>query len=260
MDLAIYPNSKNSMAFAYLWGSGLLCYQTRTISSFIRKWLDLYKSTSSLCFYSKALPYPLPIDSLISILKSAKISGHLLLRGSQDPLVANCIPQLKTGSWHVEEAVTTTEGDVKNKLISGHHQFGRKGLGYCSGPKTPSNKSAKLYHKFISSNYKNIGDTYSISKAVQLQLQDQWTQWLNYIQNDLSWKYLLALPVNLVSFFVASTFDVLPSPSNIQRWKISTDAACALCIKDVCTTVHILGACKVALKQGKYTFRHDMVL
>ena len=46
------------------------------ISSFIRKWLHLHKSTSSLCFYSNDLPSPLPINSITSVLKSAKISGH----------------------------------------------------------------------------------------------------------------------------------------------------------------------------------------
>ena len=35
---------------------------------------------------------------------------------------------------------------------------------------------------------------------------------------------------------------------------------CTLCSKDVCTTVHILGAYKVSLLQGRYTFRHDAVL
>ena len=60
--------------------------------------------------------------------------------------------------------------------------------------------------------------------------------------------------------FLSSTFDVLPSPSNIQQWKISTDAGYTLCRKDVFTTAHILGACKVALKQRIYTFRHDVVL
>ena len=230
------------------------------ISSFIRKWLHLHKSTSSLCFYSKASPSPLPTNNLTSALKSAKISGHLQLHDSQDPLVANYIPQLKTGSWHVEEAVTTTEIDVKNKLISGHHQFGHNGLGYSPGPKTPPNKSTKLYCKFISSYYKNIDDTYSVSKAVQLQVQGQWNHWINYIQNGISWESLLELPVNQVSFCLVSTFDVLPSPSNIPRWKISTDAACTLCKKGICTTPHILGACKVELKQGRYSFRHDVVL
>ena len=33
--------------------------------------------------------------------------------------------------------------------------------------------------------------------------------------NDFSWKSLLALPVNLVSFCLVLTFDILPSPRNI---------------------------------------------
>ena len=122
----------------------------------------------------------------------------------------------------------TTESDFKNKVISGHYQFGRQGLGYSPWPKVHSSKSTKLYHKFILSHYESTDDTYSISKALQLQVQGQWTQWVNYIQNDFSWKSLLALPLNLVSFCLASTFDILPSPSNIRRWKISTDAACTL--------------------------------
>ena len=52
--------------------------------------------------------------------------ANLLLPDSQYPLVVNWIPQLKTGSWPVEEAVSTRESDIKNKLISGHHQFGHK--------------------------------------------------------------------------------------------------------------------------------------
>ena len=35
---------------------------------------------------------------------------------------------------------------------------------------------------------------------------------------------------------------------------------CILCSKDVCTTAHILEACKVSLQQGTYRFRHDTVL
>ena len=35
---------------------------------------------------------------------------------------------------------------------------------------------------------------------------------------------------------------------------------CTLCSKDVCTTAHTLGACKVSLELGRYTFRHNTVL
>ena len=70
----------------------------------------------------------------------------------------------------------------------------------------------------------------------------------------------MALPPNLTSFCLASTFDTFPSPTNLKRWRVTTEAMCTLCSKDVCTTAHILGACKVSLQQGRYTFRHDTVL
>ena len=80
---------------------------------------------------------------------------------------------------------------------------------------------------------------------MQLKVQGQWTRWLNYIQQNFSWKSLLAMPVNLSSFCMSSTYDTLPSPSNLKRWKLTTEASCFLCNKDTCTTSHILGACKV---------------
>ena len=71
----------------------------------------------------------------------------------------------------------------------------------------------------------------------------------------------MAMPANLTSFCLASTYDTLPSPTNLKRWRITTEAMCTLCSKDVCITAHILGACMVALQQqGRYTFRHDTVL
>ena len=95
---------------------------------------------------------------------------------------------------------------------------------------------------------------------MQLRVRGQWTRWLNHIQQNFSWKSLLAMPVNLTSFCISSTYDTLPSPSNLKRWKLTTEASCFLCNKDTCTTSHILGACKVALSQGRFTFRHDNVL
>ena len=83
---------------------------------------------------------------------------------------------------------------------------------------------------------------------------------MNYVQQDFSWASLMAMPANLTSFCLASAYDTLPSPTNLKRWRITTEAMCTLCSKDVCSTAHILGACKVALQQGRYTFRHDTVL
>ena len=113
----------------------------------------------------------------------------------------------------------------------------------------------------MTTNYKEeIDEESNTRKALQLQLQGQWTRWENYVKNDLSWKSLLAMPANLLSFCLASTYDVLPSPSNLKRWRICTESSCSLCSKEICTTAHVLGACKVSLTQGRFTFRHDSVL
>ena len=83
---------------------------------------------------------------------------------------------------------------------------------------------------------------------------------LSYIEEGFLWKLLLALPVNLILFCLCSTFDTLPSPSNVKLWRISSEASCFLCNKTICITAYILEACNVAFKQGDFTIRHDNVL
>ena len=60
-------------------------------SVYIRKWLKLHTSITSLLFYSWASPFPLPVRSLTSVLKSFKITRHLLLKHSQDGSVSSCL-------------------------------------------------------------------------------------------------------------------------------------------------------------------------
>ena len=70
----------------------------------------------------------------------------------------------------------------------------------------------------------------------------------------------MAIPANLTSFCLAFTYDTLASSANLKRWRITTETMCTSCSKDVCTTSHILGACKVLLQQGRYSFSHYTVL
>ena len=67
-------------------------------SVYIQKWLKLHKSITTLSFYSSASPCLLHVRSLKSLLKSSKISGHLLLKHSKEPSVFSLVPKLKAGS------------------------------------------------------------------------------------------------------------------------------------------------------------------
>ena len=149
---------------------------------------------------------PLPIKSLTSVLKASKISGHFLLKHSHDPIVSSCTPKLKPGCWEVEKAVNVTEQDIKLQQMTGYHYQGCHGIEYINNPKAPEEKSSKHCRDFISRSFKEIDETYNISKAVQLLLQGRWTRWLSFIQQDFSWKCLLASPINLISFCLSSTF------------------------------------------------------
>ena len=139
-------------------------------SVYIQQWLKRHKSITSLSFYSSASLCPLPVRSLTSVLKSSKISGHLLLKHSWDASVSSCVPKLQAGNWQVEEAVQACETDLKHKSIIGHHQHSCHGLGYIKTSKVPSDKSSRDYRTFISSHHKEIEDKYAISKAVQLKV------------------------------------------------------------------------------------------
>ena len=142
----------------------------QNVSFFIRKWLHLHHSTSSLCFYSSASPCPLPIKNL-----SRRKLVNLLLRNSQDPLISSCVPKLQTGAWKVEDTVLSRESDIKFNKICGSQYINRLRLGYTTIPKVPKNKSSKDYRRYKSNHHRAIDDTYTMSKAVQQQVQGQWT-------------------------------------------------------------------------------------
>jgi len=72
---------------------------------------------------------------------------------------------------------------------------------------------------------------------------------------------LLAMLRPLISFCIQSSFDIpCPCPSNLFRWKLSAGSLYTLCKTLFATVSHILSGCKVALKQGRYTYRHDNIL
>ena len=62
-------------------------------------------------------PCPLPLRSLTSILKLAKVSGHLLLRESADKQISDSASQLKCGFWDVTEAVVDAESRLEFQKV-----------------------------------------------------------------------------------------------------------------------------------------------
>ena len=68
------------------------------------------------------------------------------------------------------------------------------------------------------------------------------------------------LPLWSHSFRCYIWHTALPSPSNLKCCRMITESSCVLCRESICTSAHILGACKIALHQVCFSFRHDNVL
>ena len=117
---------------------------------YIRKWLKLHHSTANICLYSSTSPCPLPIKSLTSILKAAKVSSYLRLRDStdsSDPLVNTSVPHLK--EWKVEDVVKQGEDKIEFEKVLGYHQNNHAGLGFIKQTEVPP-KQAHDYRKLVS--------------------------------------------------------------------------------------------------------------
>ena len=123
-------------------------------SVYIREWLKLHKSITSLLFYSSVSPCPLPVRSLTSVLKSSKISRHLLVKHWWDAWVSSCVPKLQAGNWQVEEAVHACETDLKHKayfasFIPSIHSKSVKFLGQLIGDQSLIGSLCELEKKLL---------------------------------------------------------------------------------------------------------------
>ena len=217
----------------------------KKISKYIRKWLNIHSSTTDIRFYSSISPCLLPIKSLTSILKSSKICGHLL-RDSKDPVVSSVSPNIKSGHWKVRWGSQIIEAELNFHKITGLLYLNRSGFGNVK-PTSVSEEGSQAHLKSVTKTHQEIEEERNLERALQLQLQCHWVQWEGYIQNNFTWKTILAMPPNLLSFWLGATYNVLPSPSNLKRWHLGSESRCFLCHKEVCTIPYILRACKISL-------------
>ena len=79
-------------------------------------------------------------------------------------------------------------------------------------------------------------------------------------RGDVIWKsFIYNMKKGTLKFYLNSVSNTLPTGNNLLQWGKATSDRCKLC-QNRETTCHVLNGCKVALDQGKYTWRHDSIL
>ncbi|KAI8491916.1 hypothetical protein Bbelb_302890 [Branchiostoma belcheri] len=95
--------------------------------------------------------------------------------------------------------------------------------------------------------------------AVGQSQQGAWLNWDGVVERRLTWTDLWNIQSARLSFLVRAAYDVLPTPRNLTRW-YRNEESCQLCGVAQADLKHILSGCKIALQQGRYTWRHNKVL
>ena len=96
------------------------------------------------------------------------------------------------------------------------------------------------------------------ASAVTQAKQCAWTKWNDIEPIKLSWKPLIAMEPLAISFLLRSTYDLLPSATNLKLWGYTNSDLCLSYKSDRGTLHHVLSACPQSLQM--YTWRHHKVL
>ncbi|XP_075343502.1 uncharacterized protein LOC142401936 [Odontesthes bonariensis] len=234
------------------------CFE-RKVSSFLRKWLGLPRSLSSIALYGRNNKLKLPFSSLTEEFMAPRAREVLLYRDSSDIKVSSAGIEVRTGrKWCAQEAVNQAESRLRHSELVGTVATGRAGLG--SNPRPSYNKAkGKERRQLIQEEVRAGVEEARCSRTVGMRQQGAWTRWEEAAARKVSWTDLWRSEPHRIKFLIQSVYDVLPSPSNLHRWGLAENPLCPLCQK-AGTMEHILSCCPRALGEGRYRWRHDQVL
>ena len=77
-------------------------------------------------------------------------------------------------------------------------------------------------------------------------------------RTDATWKsFIFNLPKGTMKFVLNASINTLPTKANLCLWGKRTNNKCRCGTKE--TLNHLLNCCQLALNEGRYTYRHDIV-
>jgi hypothetical protein len=223
-----------------------------------RRWLGVPQSFTSIGLYGHTTKLQLPLTSLSEEFKVAKSGLVMTLQESKDHRVSQAGIETRSGrKWSASQAVEHASSRLSHGDIVGTTCVGRQGLGMTTRTQWKS-ASAQERRQLVQTEVRAEEEETRRAKAAQLGIQGAWMRW-TLPDRKLTWNEIWKFEPLRLQFLLRSVYDLLPSPANLHRWSLTENPDCPLCKKRG-TLEHILSSCSIALKQGRYRWRHDKVL
>ena len=204
----------------------------------VKQWLGLTRSTTTAVLHHPAV---LDIPFLSDYSLKAKLNYLSSISLSEDPLIkeiASC--SLSSSAIGSSGEMAATLQLAINSVESVNRKTLPRAIRQIVKQKSTDRWNEHLHQLMVQRKFKDACD-----------LEDDNKVWHRIIDG---------LPAGQLSFILRAASDTLPTPLNLKRWKLITDARCDLCEHKNPTSSHNLNGCTVALEQGRYTWRHDSVL
>ena len=222
--------------------------------TFIKKWLDIPpRGVTDVGLYH---PYLLNIKQPSQLYLEGHASNTLLMRMKGDKNVNVCLDSKlkREKKWKKKSSTAVKVNNmIVNLVENGKVQFSdtrNTRLKYIKAGKVAVKKSIK----------DEVKDKWN-ERVRDLTLQGDFAQLLIEEEESVTWQSIARnLPRNVLSFATRLATNSLASPDNLKRWGKRKMGVCPLCSSLSCTLAHISNMCTVALKQGRFTWRHDSVL
>lgn len=253
-----------------------------TCNRYLKKWLGIPSTANPDVLYVTREHHGFQLQNMVTFFKRLQLVRLHLLKTSADPQVRLLYNRLREKvrdrrrKFDPVETLELREATVLNQLALNEQIRHRSGVG--SNPKRDQNaqadKPAAVRRQIVELESKASNET-RLAHLRTLEMQGLWSRWDNVMQQDLKWRSMFAGAISdaVLRFVVNSQLLTLPSEDNKRRWGIqSSHFRCELIranteqsTADTCgqmypTALHVLTSCPAALKQGRYTWRHNSVL
>ena len=236
-------------------------------TKFLKKWLKLAKPANPAILFLPKSQNGLGITAPVDKFKSLQVSAAHQLRSSVDPSISALVSSASARAATSHRWSPFVELEQAQNEVNFNHMFqgnqGTSGLGSGNFSRTSANVplSRKEQRSAVVNSVK-AGIAKSRSDSLRcLPMAGSFCRWENLIPSTINWNYrILNMSEAELSFVLNAQTQTLPDPSNLRRWSCNVHARCLVCGKPNSTAGHVTNCCPTALKQGRYSWRHDNLL
>ena len=223
---------------------------------YLKKWLGIQKHgvTDTALFH----PYMLGLKAPSQVYKEAHAGNHAIVRTKGDTTVNHAIDSRleREEAWKRKNSTTVEMENMWQKYQD------ENTIKIAHGIESPKGNYKNVLNakKYMREEVKKQTICDWNTKVKKLTFQGDFTKLQIDEKENVLWKsFATNIPKGVLSFTLKACSNGLNTPDNLKRWGIRKTNKCNLC-GNPSSLKHILNWCPKALKEGRFTWRHNSVL